>query len=295
MLLPSRFSTAATKTIAFRCFSIDFSHEKPAPHQLEHITTRVVETVPLMFRHRLDYTFYRKDVFCDDQIFSVQKKGIEQLMSHFGMIGTLGQLCLPHVEMEVLSAVPVIDEGTVRCRWRVKYVSFVRLITNPRLFRFDYRLQNLSWFDGYSVLTVDGNGNVYKVTLQKTQQDKQRGLLASSTEKLTEKLAPNRNFYRKSTTYAPTSSNRRVPYEESEDEDDEQRPSEFEKVEEDQEVEVKEIISMHFNGDDQVEEVSHNDFPDFSNGSSSDIDDESENSESDEVEETEDDKPEEPE
>lgn len=45
-----------------------------------------------MFRRRMDYTFYRKDVVCDDQIFSVEKRGIEQLMSHFGMIGTLGQV-----------------------------------------------------------------------------------------------------------------------------------------------------------------------------------------------------------
>lgn len=67
----------------------------------------------------------------------------------------------------MLSVAPVIDEGTVRCRWRVKYVSFTRIIMNPRLLRFDYRMQNLSWFDGYSVLTVDGNGEVYKVTLQK--------------------------------------------------------------------------------------------------------------------------------
>ncbi|EFP00822.1 hypothetical protein CRE_04488 [Caenorhabditis remanei] len=189
MLLPSRFTPLA-RAIPHRCFSIDFSHEKPAPHQLEHVTTRLVETVPLMFRHRMDYTFYRKDVVCDDQIFSVQKRGIEQLMSHFGMIGTLGQVFLPHVEMEVLSAVPVIDEGTVRFRWRVKYVSFLRLLTNPRLLRFDYRVQNLSWFDGYSVLTVDGNGDVFKVTLQKMQQDEQKSLITSTTEKLKEKLAP---------------------------------------------------------------------------------------------------------
>ncbi|CAL2039742.1 unnamed protein product [Caenorhabditis brenneri] len=189
MLLPSRVSSIA-KAIPCRCFSIDFSHEKPAPHQLEHVTTRLNETVPLMFRQRMDYTFYRRDVVCDDQIFSIQKRGIEQLMSHFGMIGTLGQVFLPHVEMEVLSVVPVIDEGNVRLRWRVKYVSFLRLLTNPRLLRFDYRVKNLSWFDGYSVLTVDGNGEVYKVTLQKVQQDEQKSLLTSTTEKLKEKLAP---------------------------------------------------------------------------------------------------------
>ncbi|CAI5449115.1 unnamed protein product [Caenorhabditis angaria] len=174
---------------SIRYLSIDFSHEKPAPHQLEHVQTRLIETVPLMFRHRMDYTFYRKDVICDDHIFMVQKRGIEQLMSHFGMIGTLGQVFLPHVEMEVISAIPMIEEGTVRCRWRVKYVSAFRLITNPRLFRFDYRLKNLSWFDGYSVLTVDGNGHVYKITVQKMIQDDQKSLLQSPTDKLKQKLA----------------------------------------------------------------------------------------------------------
>ncbi|VDM52004.1 unnamed protein product [Angiostrongylus costaricensis] len=147
--------------------NMDFSHEKPAPFQLQHVQQRVLETVPLMFKQRLDYTFYRKDVFCDDQIFGLKKHGLDQLMRHLGTISVLGQFTLPHVEMETISVIPVIEDGTVRCRWRVKYVSFPRLILNPRLFRFDYRIKNLSWYDGYSVLTVDGNGHVFKITIQK--------------------------------------------------------------------------------------------------------------------------------
>uniref|UniRef100_A0A0K0D5B9 Uncharacterized protein n=1 Tax=Angiostrongylus cantonensis TaxID=6313 RepID=A0A0K0D5B9_ANGCA len=52
--------------------NMDFSHEKPAPFQLQHVQQRVLETVPLMFKQRLDYTFYRKDVLCDDQIFVIK-------------------------------------------------------------------------------------------------------------------------------------------------------------------------------------------------------------------------------
>ncbi|PIO74453.1 hypothetical protein TELCIR_03539 [Teladorsagia circumcincta] len=52
---------------------VDLSHEKPLPFQLEHVQQRLVATVPLMFKARLDYTFYRKDVFCDDQIFGVKR------------------------------------------------------------------------------------------------------------------------------------------------------------------------------------------------------------------------------
>ncbi|CAJ0610260.1 unnamed protein product [Cylicocyclus nassatus] len=169
---------------------IDYSHEKPAPFQLEHVQARVVETVPLMFKQRLDYTFYRKDVFCDDQIFGVKKYGLDQLMQHFGTISVVGQFTLPHVQMEAVSVVPVIEDGTVRCRWRVKYVSILRLLMNPRLLRFDYRMKNLSWFDGYSVLTVDGNGLVFKITLQKVKRDDGKLLDKKSTkEKLAEKIA----------------------------------------------------------------------------------------------------------
>ncbi|VDK59715.1 unnamed protein product, partial [Cylicostephanus goldi] len=92
--------------------------------------------------------------------------------------------------LQAVSVVPVIEDGTVRCRWRVKYVSIIRLLMNPRLLRFDYRMKNLSWFDGYSVLTVDGNGLVFKITLQKTQRDDGKLLDKKSTkEKLAEKIA----------------------------------------------------------------------------------------------------------
>ncbi|CAD6188694.1 unnamed protein product [Caenorhabditis auriculariae] len=177
---------------AVRSINVDYSEEKPGAPQLEHVQKRLLETVPLMFRQRLDYTFYRKDVFCDDQILNTQKQGLDQLMSHFGSIGTFGQISFPHIQMETVSVVPIIEDGTVRCRWRVKYVSFWRLATNPRLFQFDYRMQNLSWFDGYSVLTVDGNGEVYKITIQKTMRDegnRQKSLLGNSAEQIKRKLA----------------------------------------------------------------------------------------------------------
>ncbi|KAK6047132.1 hypothetical protein COOONC_15362 [Cooperia oncophora] len=163
---------------------------KMLPFQLEHIQKRLVDTVPLMFKARLDYTFYRKDVFCDDQIFGVKKHGLDQFMQHIGTISVIGQFTLPHVQMETVSVIPVIEDGTVRCRWRVNYVSLPRLIMNPRLFRFDYRMKNLSWYDGYSVFTVDGNGHVFRVTIQKTQRDE--GMLVdekSAKDKLAEKIA----------------------------------------------------------------------------------------------------------
>uniref|UniRef100_A0A1I7XUP1 FACT complex subunit n=1 Tax=Heterorhabditis bacteriophora TaxID=37862 RepID=A0A1I7XUP1_HETBA len=73
--------------------------------------------------------------------------GLDQLMQHFGTISTLGQFSFPHIEMEAVSVVPVIEDGTVRCRWRIKYISFPRLLSNYRLFFREYRKENVTQRD----------------------------------------------------------------------------------------------------------------------------------------------------
>ncbi|VDK17835.1 unnamed protein product [Anisakis simplex] len=69
--------------------------------------------------------------------------------------------------MEALNIVPILDDGTVRLRWRIKHVSLLRALMNPMLFKYDYRAKRLKWFDGYSIFTVDGNGLVYRVVTQR--------------------------------------------------------------------------------------------------------------------------------
>ncbi|GMT37253.1 hypothetical protein PFISCL1PPCAC_28550, partial [Pristionchus fissidentatus] len=105
-----------------------------------------------------------------------------------GHVRLHGCFALPHIEAEAIGILPVLEDGTVRARWRVKYVSFPRLLLDPKLFRREYRRANLSWFDGLSVLTVDGNGDVYSITLQRTQRDDKQGLLNDSTKKLAQKI-----------------------------------------------------------------------------------------------------------
>ncbi|CAJ0585864.1 unnamed protein product, partial [Mesorhabditis spiculigera] len=150
---------------------IDFSKEKPTPWQLEHIQTRLIDTTPDFFRSRIDYTFYKPDVICEDQLTGRTYVGRDQLMRLFGLYSVTLKMICPHIEMECVDCHPQIEDGTVRLRWRVKYVSWLRALTNPRLFRFDYRIKNLSWYDGYSVFYADGNGDVYKTTIQRCRRD----------------------------------------------------------------------------------------------------------------------------
>ncbi|CAJ0956058.1 unnamed protein product, partial [Mesorhabditis belari] len=154
-----------------RLSDIDYSKEKPTPWQLEHIQTRLIDTTPHFFRQRIDYTFYHRDVVLENQIIGRTIRGRDMMMHHFGFFSVMLKMACPHIEMECVDCHPQIEDGTVRLRWRIKYVSWLRLAFNPLLFRFNYRLKNLSWYDGYSVLDVDGNGDVYKMTVQKSRRD----------------------------------------------------------------------------------------------------------------------------
>ncbi|KHN84779.1 hypothetical protein Tcan_06825 [Toxocara canis] len=136
----SSFVSALCRSLATQT---DSSNERPQMFQLDHVRSRLEFTVPLMFRQRLDYTFYRNDVICDDRIFNVKRQGLQQYMSHLGAISVTCQLLFPHIEMEALSIVPILDDGTVRLRWRVKHVSLLRALTNPMLFKYDYRVKRV--------------------------------------------------------------------------------------------------------------------------------------------------------
>lgn len=56
-----------------------------------------------MFRMRLDYTFYTKDVVLEDKILNMEKRNIDELQLHWGMLSTAGLVGFPHIHMEVCS------------------------------------------------------------------------------------------------------------------------------------------------------------------------------------------------
>jgi hypothetical protein len=161
----------------------DQSHERPQMFQLEHVKKRLEATTELMFHHRLDWTFYTRDVVLEDHIFNFRRCGLDQVMRHLGLISVGCSYLLPTVHLEPLNILPVLEDGTVRLRWRVKYLNWFQTL-DWRNFRAQHRKQNFKWYDGYSIFYVDGNGLVFKFTIQKTMPDD-----SSKTAERTKKLA----------------------------------------------------------------------------------------------------------
>lgn len=158
----------------------------PELFQLEHVKQRLSYTTPLMFRNKLDFTFYHKSVILDDKIFNVKKYGLQSFISYISILSVVGQILYPHIHTEVISVVPAPAEGAVHLKWRICYISWLHLLFNYKYFKFDYRIKNLKWYDGLSVFTVDGDGLVYNVTLEKI--DREIKFLNGPFEKLKSKI-----------------------------------------------------------------------------------------------------------
>uniref|UniRef100_A0A7E4UR90 Uncharacterized protein n=1 Tax=Panagrellus redivivus TaxID=6233 RepID=A0A7E4UR90_PANRE len=175
----------------------DDGSDRPQMYHLQHIQKRLEYTVPFMFRGRMDWTFYHPQVVCTDHIFNLEKRGLHDLMYHIGMISVLGQWCFPYIRMEALSITPILEDGSVRLRWRVPYLTWMQAL-NWKNFNAEYREKNAKWFDGYSIFYADGNGFVTKVTIQKMMPDD--SFMQQQTKKLGEKIgalnsgAPAANF-----------------------------------------------------------------------------------------------------
>uniref|UniRef100_A0A0K0FM81 Phospholipid scramblase n=1 Tax=Strongyloides venezuelensis TaxID=75913 RepID=A0A0K0FM81_STRVS len=152
---------------------------KPETFQIDHIQQRLNYTVPDMFRNNLDFTFYHKSVVLDDQIRNVKKYGLESSISYISFISFFGQVLFPHIHTEIISIVPILVDGTIHLRWRICYITWLSLFFNFKYINYNYRIKNLKWYDGLSVFTVDGDGLVYNVTLQRIVQNKEaeKGLM----------------------------------------------------------------------------------------------------------------------
>lgn len=169
-------------------------NERPSIYQLEHVQKRLEFTVPYLFQYHLDYTFYRDDVVLKDDILKLERRGLSSVRNYFGLVAFSGMFFFPYMRAQALNIYPIQDDGTVRLRWRIFYVTYFQFI--PILYyrvfkKVDLMEKRCKWYDGYSIFHVDGDGLVYKFTLQKIIPDNERNMnIKNKTQRLVNNVAP---------------------------------------------------------------------------------------------------------
>ncbi|KAL3990205.1 hypothetical protein ACH3XW_30795 [Acanthocheilonema viteae] len=179
---------SSTYFLVSRAYSTGKGNRGPEMFQLEHVRKRIEMTAPRFFREQPDYTFYRPDVVYRDEIFQMTITGREKLMVYFGSVSVICLFCFPHIEMEVLNILPISEDGTVRLRWRIKHVSLIQALLNPMMFKYEYRIKRLKWYDGLTVFYVGEDGLVYRVVTRKTIDDEQKSSQANRLADLAQKV-----------------------------------------------------------------------------------------------------------
>ncbi|KAE9551298.1 hypothetical protein FO519_005478 [Halicephalobus sp. NKZ332] len=164
---------------------------KPQMFHLEHIKKRLEFTVPRMFKTHMDYTFYRPDMVYEDRIFQQTKQGLPKFMHHLGTISVFSQISFPYIRMEPVAISPFIEDGSVRLRWRVLYLTWIHAL-NYKNFNAEHREKNAKWYDGNAIFYADGEGLVYKVIIDRMQLDD--SFAKQGTKKLAEKILPQAHF-----------------------------------------------------------------------------------------------------
>ena len=127
-------------------------------------------------------------------------------MHHLGTISVFSQVIFPYIRMEPIAISPFIEDGSVRLRWRILYLTWIHAL-NYKNFNAEHREKNVGdfyedlipkirfqarWYDGTAVFYADGEGLVYKVIIDKMQQDD--SFANERTKKLAEKILPQAHF-----------------------------------------------------------------------------------------------------
>ncbi|XP_076053361.1 uncharacterized protein LOC143032446 [Oratosquilla oratoria] len=144
---------------------IDPSGKSSAEH-LHKIFCVLSETLPKLFVTPLDYTIYSPDIIFENRIRGTRTVGLFPYVKQVALLRTVGHLKFAFVRFEILKITKHPEDGTVRVRWRIKGLSGLKAMLQfwkIRLWKWEsVQDQMESWYDGFSIFHVGGDGLIYK-------------------------------------------------------------------------------------------------------------------------------------
>lgn len=109
--------------------------------------------VPKFFYEHQEFSFYQPDVHWENRIWRHRGFTRTTLTYYFGTISLIMKFAVAHADMHVLQVSPLLDEGTVRIRFRASYVPHYKAlqIWNVRVWDKESRAKNARSTNLYSI------------------------------------------------------------------------------------------------------------------------------------------------
>ncbi|KAJ6223491.1 hypothetical protein RDWZM_002036 [Blomia tropicalis] len=153
-----------------------YPDSKPNEDQLQYIADRMGAHLPKFFQVPHEFRLYNRSIVFEDNIRNIRTVGLNPYAWQITLVKMGAHFKYGKVNMEVLKITTHIEDGTVRIRWRV-----VTYPGNSIVFAFwQFKLWNMKesieqykddWIDGFSILSVGGDGLIYKHVCDKLIPD----------------------------------------------------------------------------------------------------------------------------
>jgi hypothetical protein len=148
---------------------------KPSPEKLSRVYDVLMNTLPNLFTHTLDYSIYHPDMVFENNIRGTTTVGLYNYVRQIALLRTVGHLRFAYVKFEVLKITKHPEDSTIKVRWRIRGISALKVMVTF----WKYRLWNFremfdkteAWYDGFSTFHVNAAGEVVKHVADKMMPD----------------------------------------------------------------------------------------------------------------------------
>uniref|UniRef100_A0A1B6G2B4 Uncharacterized protein n=1 Tax=Cuerna arida TaxID=1464854 RepID=A0A1B6G2B4_9HEMI len=149
---------------------------KPTADQLNVVHQVLSNTLPKLFVQPLDYSIYHQNLIFENNIRGTKTVGIFHYVRQIALLRMIGHFKFAYVKFDILKITSHPEDGTVKVRWRIRGISGMKVFFNFWKFNIlnmkeSVEREQESWYDGFSVFFVDGEGKVFKHVVDKMQPD----------------------------------------------------------------------------------------------------------------------------
>uniref|UniRef100_A0A1B6JPQ6 Uncharacterized protein n=1 Tax=Homalodisca liturata TaxID=320908 RepID=A0A1B6JPQ6_9HEMI len=149
---------------------------KPSADQLNVVHKVLSNTLPKLFVQPLDYSIYHQNLIFENNIRGTRTVGIFHYVRQIALLRMIGHFKFAYVKFDILKITSHPEDGTVKVRWRIRGISGMKVFFNFWKFNIlnmkeSVEREQESWYDGFSVFFVDGEGKVFKHVVDKMQPD----------------------------------------------------------------------------------------------------------------------------
>ncbi|CAD6222215.1 GSCOCG00000825001-RA-CDS [Cotesia congregata] len=153
------------------------NYGQPTSEALLKVYKTLQTDLPRFFVTTMDYRIYSREIEFINHIKGTATQGLNNYMKQILLLRVGGHLTYAYIKLEVLKITMHSEDSTIRVRWRIRGLSTYKAFFNFWKFKWLKSIGGIksleSWYDGYSVFSVNAQGQIYRHVADKMMPDEE--------------------------------------------------------------------------------------------------------------------------